>query len=230
MDNPFSPHRLIEAALARRQPALSEFESKLLLAAYGLPVVREGLAVSMAAAGRFAETIGFPVAAKGCSPLLQHKTEAEVIDLDIAGKAALRRAYHRISAAAPVALDGILVQEMVRGTRELAMGLVRDPQFGPCVMFGLGGVLTEVLDDTGFRVAPFDRLEAKELIGEIRAKAILGAFRGEQPADSGQLCDGLLALARIGCEHPQIAEIDINPLIVRPSGHIIAVDALVILS
>jgi len=230
MNDPFSPHRLIEAALARRRPALSEFESKLLLAAYGLPVAREGLAVSMAAAGRLAETIGFPVAAKGCSPHLQHKTEADVVDLGIAGKAALRRSYRRITAAAPVALDGLLIQEMVRGKRELVMGLVRDPQFGPCVMFGLGGVLTEVLDDTAFRVAPFDWLEAKELIGEIRAKAILGGFRGEQPADSDQLTDALLALARIGCEHPQIAEIDINPLIVRPNGRIVAVDALVIFS
>jgi hypothetical protein len=119
---------------------------------------------------------------------------------------------------------------MVRGNRELAMGLVRDSQFGPCVMFGLGGVLAEVLDDTTFRVAPFDRLEAEEMIGDIRAKKMLGPFRGEQPVDTGQLCDGLLALGRIGCDYPRISEIDINPLIIRPDGRVAAVDALVVLS
>lgn len=230
MDNPTNENPLIAAAVARGQQTLSEYESKLLLADYGIPVVQEALAGSMTEAGRLADTIGFPVAVKGCSPHLQHKTEAGVIDLGLASKAAVEKAGRRISAAAPVALDGLLVQEMVRGTRELVMGLVREPQFGPCVMFGLGGVLAEVLDDTVFRVAPFDRLEAEELIGEIRASAILDSFRGEQPVDSDQLCDALLALARIGCDHPQIAEIDINPLIVRPNGQVVAVDALVILS
>lgn len=225
-----SAHQLIEAATARGQHALSEYESRRLLAAYNVPMARAGLATSMAAAGRLADTIGFPVAAKGCGPLLQHKTEADVIDLDILSKAGLRRAFQRISDAAPVALDGILVQEMVQGKRELAMGLIRDPQFGPCVMFGLGGILTEVLDDTAFRVAPFDRLEAEEMIGDIRAKDILGPFRGESAADRDRLCDGLLALARIGCDHPQIREIDINPMIIRPDGQIAAVDALVVLS
>lgn len=230
MGDRLSPQRLIEAALARGRRALSEFDSKLLLAAYGVPVTRECLAPSMTRAVHMAVEIGFPVAVKGCSPDLPHKTEAGAVALDIGSTAAVRRACRRIAAAAPVALDGLLIQEMVRGTRELALGMVRDPQFGPCVMFGLGGVMTEVLDDTAFRVAPFDRLEAEEMINEIRARSVLGPFRGEPPVDADQLCEGLLALGRIGCEHPQVAEIDINPAIVRPDGRITVVDALVILS
>jgi len=222
--------QLIASARTRGQEALSEHESKLLLAAYGIPVVREGLAGSVAEAQRLADTIGFPVVLKGCGPLLHHKTEADVIDLGVTDRANLARAFRRISAVAPTALDGVLVQEMVRGSRELAMGLLRDPQFGPCVLFGLGGVLAEVLDDTAFRVAPFDRLEAQEMIGDIRARKILDPFRGEPRADIGQLCDALQALGRIGCDHPQISEIDINPLIIGPDGRIVAVDALVVLS
>jgi succinyl-CoA synthetase beta subunit len=225
-----SPHQLIEGALARGQRALSEYESKLLLAAYGLPVTREALARSPSEASRLAVEIGLPVAVKGCSPDLPHKTEAGVIDLAVGSRAAVKRSCRRIAAAAPVALEGLLIQEMVRGTRELALGLIRDPQFGPCVMFGLGGILTEVLDDTVFRVAPFDRPEAEEMIGDIRARTILGPFRGEPPVDTDLLCGGLLALARIGCQHPQVAEIDVNPLIVRPDGRVTAVDALVVLA
>lgn len=223
-------HQLIASARNRGQDTLSEYESKLLLAAYGIPVVREALAGSVTEAQHLAETIGFPVALKGCGPLLQHKTEADVIDLGITNRTDLARAFRRISAVASTALDGVLVQEMVRGSRELALGLLRDPQFGPCVMFGLGGVLAEVLDDTAFRVAPFDRLEAEEMIGDIRSRKILDPFRGEPSADIGQLCDALQALGLIGCDHPQISEIDINPMIIRPDGRMAAVDALVVLS
>jgi acetyl-CoA synthetase (ADP-forming) len=124
--------------------------------------------------------------------------------------------------------EGILVQEMIRGERELVVGLVRDPQFGPCVMFGLGGIFTEVLKDTSFRVAPLEKYDALQMMDEIRAKAILGPFRGKPPVDKDKLADILIAVGDIGMKYDQVKEIDINPLIIA-GAEPVAVDALVVL-
>jgi acetyl-CoA synthetase (ADP-forming) len=125
--------------------------------------------------------------------------------------------------------EALLVQEMVRGARELVCGMTRDPQLGPCVMFGLGGVFTEVLDDVAFRIAPLTSWDAQEMIGEIRARKILDPFRGEAAVDRDILCGILVSLGRIGLEYEAVAAIDINPLKVRPDGRPVAVDALVVL-
>ncbi len=217
---------------------LSEYESKQLLSAYGIPVVREILAEDIPTAREAASRIGYPVVLKACSPQLSHKTEAGLVvtdlrndaDLSSAAELILQRSCNQRSPGQRPAGSGsgILVQEMVIGQRELAMGLTRDPQFGPCVMFGLGGVLTEALGDVSFRMAPLSRADALEMMQEIRGREILGAVRGMAAADLETLARCLVALGEIGLEHETIREIDINPLIIR-DGRPVAVDALVVL-
>lgn len=221
---------LINVARDRGQKALSEYESKQFLNAHGIPITREALATSPEDAVSAAETIGYPVALKACSSKLMHKSESGVIELGIKDESGVKSAYQRISGLVKSELDGILVQEMISGQRELVMGLTRDPQFGPCVMFGLGGVLTEVLNDTAFRVAPIDEIDALDMISEIRSRAILEPFRGQAAADQKTICNCLIALGEIGLKHEGVAEIDVNPLMIIPDGCVVAVDALVILS
>jgi acetate---CoA ligase (ADP-forming) subunit beta len=220
---------LIKNALQKGQKALSEYESKQLLKAYGIPVTNEGLAKTADEAAALADKLGYPVVLKACSPELMHKSESGAIELGLKTEAEVRAAYQRLVASSSVALDGILVQEMIRGNRELVLGLSRDAQFGPCVMFGLGGVLTEVINDTVFRVAPLEAIDAQEMMGELRAKAILEPFRGQAAADRETISRALIALGRIGLENEAVAEIDINPMIIDPQGRVMAVDALVVL-
>ena len=123
--------------------------------------------------------------------------------------------------------EGILVQEMVRGERELVCGLTRDARFGPCVMFGLGGIFTELIDDAVFRVAPLTLGDAREMMDTIRTTKILQAFRGQPPADREALAQILVALGEIGVRNESVREIDINPIKIRPDGTPVAVDALV---
>ena len=221
---------LINAALNKGQKALSEYQSKQLLQAYGIPVTREALVQSGEEAAAKASQLGFPVVLKACSPDLMHKSEAGAVEIGLKDEAEVRSAFDRLTAAITLPLEGILVQEMIRGNRELVLGLSRDAQFGPCVMFGLGGVLTEVINDTVFRVAPLEAVDAREMMEQIKAKALLDAFRGQAPADREAISRSLLALGRIGLENEAVAEIDINPMIINPQGRVVAVDALVVLN
>ena len=221
---------IIEAALANGQKALTEYQSKQLLAGYGIPVTRELLVKDANAAVDAAAGIGFPVALKGSSPELMHKSDAGCVALGLQTPEALRLAFARITENAAAVIEGMLVQEMVAGQREIVVGLSRDPQFGPCVMLGIGGVFTEIIKDTVFRAAPIDEIEAMDMIGELKSRAMLDAFRGQQPADLAAICRTLIAVGRIGLEMPAVAEIDINPLIITPEGVVVAVDALVVLS
>ncbi len=224
-----NPVELIKSALDRGRRNLSEYDSKRLLAAYGIPVTREGLAQDVADAVSIARELGYPVALKACSADLLHKSEHGAVLLNLSDAETLQRGFRRILETAPYPLEGVLVQEMVPGNRELVMGLTRDPQFGPCVMLGLGGVLTEVLQDTTFRVAPFDRGEAEDMTRELRASAMLGPFRGQAAVDLEALCGALVELGRIGIELDPVAELDVNPMIITPQGGIVAADALVVL-
>ena len=124
--------------------------------------------------------------------------------------------------------NAVLVQEMIRCKRELAMGLTRDPQFGPCVMFGLGGIFTEILKDVSFRVAPLEKQDALAMMQEIRGRKILGAIRGMAAVDLDLLAEILVTIGRIGLENDRIKEIDVNPLMIS-NGKPVAVDALVVL-
>ncbi len=168
------------------------------------------------------------MALKVCAAAAQHKTEMGLIELGIKDAVELKRAYDRLAPQARDLGGAILVQEMVAGSRELVMGLIRDPQFGPCVMFGLGGIFTEALGDVSFRVAPLSEQDARAMPAEIQGSKILEGIRGMEPVQTDQLSRCLQQLGRIGLDHPAIREIDINPLIVR-NGLPVAVDALVVL-
>lgn len=220
---------LIRSALDRGQPALSEYESKKLLSLYDIPVTRETLSRSADEAVSAAADLGFPVVLKACSPELMHKSERGCIELNLRSERDVREAYGRIIRSVDLELEGVLVQEMVPGQRELVVGLNRDPQFGPCVMLGTGGMMTEVFKDTAFRMAPFGMIEAKDMAEELRFKAILGVFRGQKPADMDILCRTLIAVGKIGLELETVSELDINPMIITPEGRVVAVDALVVL-
>lgn len=219
---------LIEEALSKGQRAFSEHQSKELLKSYGILVTREELTGTQAEAVQASKRIGFPVVLKGCSPELTHKTERRLIELNLKDEEEVASAYQRIVDRAKGSIDGVLVEEMVKGDRELVIGLTRDPQFGPCVMFGLGGIFTEVLKDVSFRVAPLARRDAMEMVSEIKGYPILGAFRGQKPVNVDLLCKSLIAVGKIGLDFDKIKEIDINPLIVAGTRPI-AVDALVVL-
>ncbi len=220
---------LIRPALDRGQPALSEYESKKLLSLYGIPIAREKLSRSADEAVSAGADIGFPVVLKACSPELMHKSERGCIELNLRSEGDVRKAYGRIISSVDLELEGVLVQEMVSGQRELVVGLTRDPQFGPCVMLGIGGMMTEVFEDIAFRMAPFGKIEAKDMSEELRFKAILGAFRGQKPVDMDMLCRTLIAVGQIGLELDTVSELDINPMIITPEGRVVAADALVVL-
>jgi acetate---CoA ligase (ADP-forming) subunit beta len=220
---------LLKTAIANKQTALSEFQSKRLLSVAGIPVTREKLIHSSAQAVSAAEGMGYPVVLKACSWQLMHKSEHGCIELNLTSARAVQQAYDRICEKTPFPLEGILVQEMVKGQRELMAGLSRDPQFGVCVMLGFGGILAEVIKDTVFRIAPFDQVEALDMVHQLKYSAMLAAFRGQAPADLEAVCKTLMALGQLGMDHETIAEIDINPLIVSSDGTVKAVDALIIL-
>ncbi len=207
---------------------LSEYDSKQLLRSYGIPTVSEQLAADADEAVAAARTLGFPVAVKLCATGLAHKTERDLVRLGVKDEAAVRAAAaDLLSKRRPEDGDArLLVQAMVAGRRELILGLTRDPQFGPCVMLGLGGILAEAVRDVAFRVAPFSAADAEEMIADLRTGHLLGPFRGEPAIDRRVLAAALVALGKIGVEHPEIASIDVNPMIVHDSTPI-AVDALV---
>ncbi|MFZ5564340.1 MAG: acetate--CoA ligase family protein [Thermodesulfobacteriota bacterium] len=220
--------KIIDAALAEGRETLTEHESKNLLAGFGIPVTRELLVHDGQAAVSAARTIGYPVAVKGCAPAFAHKTEADLIRLNIRDDAELQDAcaflFSRLGNG-----GGLLVQEMIKGRRELVAGMSRDDPFGPCVMFGLGGIFTEILGDVAFRKAPLSRNDAMEMIKDIRGSRVLEPVRGFLPVDREALADILVTVGRIAVNDDRIREIDINPLIVDGSRPV-AVDALVVLT
>ncbi len=219
---------IIQKVLAEGRHILSEYESKLLLAQYGIPVTREIVVEDETDLISAARDIGYPLVLKGCSSEISHKTETNIIRLDIRTDEEATTAFRQIKANMNGRPGGVLVQEMVRGQRELMAGLTRDPQFGPCVMFGLGGIFTEILKDVSFRLAPLKHLDALDMMREIKGHKILEAVRGMEPADTEMLAQVLIRLGDIGVENDPIKEIDINPLIIR-GGKPVAVDALVVL-
>ena len=222
---------IIERALSRKQKSLSEYDSKRLLSGYGVPVVEERLAANADEAAAAAADLGYPVVLKACGPEIAHKTERELVVVGLKTEQEVREACSRILAnLGGEPSEGILVYKKVEGERELVIGLIRDPQFGPCVMFGLGGIFTEILKDTSFRVAPITERDALQKMEDIKARDILGPVRGKAPADKGRLAAALVGLGRLGMEEERVAEVDVNPLIITGEGEPVAVDALVILN
>jgi acyl-CoA synthetase (NDP forming) len=218
---------IIERALSEARSTLSEYESKQLLAQYGIPVTREMLVYSEEELATRTAEIGFPLVLKGCSPKISHKTEKDLIRLDIRSDGEAFDAFRKIRASLSPA-EGVLIQEMIEGKRELMVGLTRDAQFGPCVMFGLGGIFTEILKDVSFRMAPLTKRDALDMMSEIKGSKILDAVRGMEEVDRDATAQILIDVGRIGLENDHVKEIDVNPLIIRGSKPV-AVDALVVL-
>jgi acetyl-CoA synthetase (ADP-forming) len=207
---------------------LSESLSKALLADVGVPVAAELHAATPDDAVAAAVQLGFPVVAKLNGDAIAHKTERGLVRLNLRDAAAVRTAAAELLAAATEddgAVD-VLVAPMIRGNRELIAGVLRDQQFGPTVMLGIGGILAEAIADVVFRPAPVDDVTAGEMIDQLATQRLLGAFRGEAPVDRAALAAVLVALGRLA-ERDDIVSVDVNPLIVGPDGVPVAVDALV---
>ena len=208
---------------------LAESDSKRLVSDYGVPLAQERVVADPGACAEAASQLGFPVAVKLNGVGIAHKTERGLVRLGLGdGPAVEQAARDLLDRALPS--DGpvnLLVAPMVRGTRELIVGLIRDAQFGPMVMLGVGGVLAEAIADVAFRPAPLDAVTASELIESLRMQEIFGPFRGEQAVDRDVLIDLLVGLGRLATEHPEVLSVDVNPLIIAADGTPVAVDALV---
>ncbi|HTT87625.1 MAG TPA: acetate--CoA ligase family protein, partial [Acidimicrobiales bacterium] len=226
------------AVLAESPPAggpLGADASRRLLGAFGVPLAGEALAGSGAEAGRRARAIGFPVVMKLASPDFPHKSDAGLVRLGVTSAGQATTAYAELLARAEKAkrrarIEGVVVQEQVEGGVEMIVGVTRDPVFGPAVLVGTGGVFAEVLADVAVRPLPLDRRDAEEMVRSLRGHALLRGARGAARADVKALVDVILAVARLATAcGERLAELDLNPVVVRPRGAV-AVDSLVVLA
>ncbi len=215
---------------------LGDAEARTVAEAYGLRVPKSKLAANADEAVKIAEEIGYPVVMKIASPDILHKSDIGGIKVGVTGAANVRDAFdlivYRATRYMPDAtIWGVQIQEMVTGAKETIIGMNRDPQFGPMIMFGLGGIYVEVLKDVTFRIAPVSEQEAKEMISEIRSYHLLEGVRGERPSDIDAIVDCILRISQLVTDFPEIVELDINPLLVRNSGAgAVAVDMRLVLS
>ncbi|MEE1761756.1 acetate--CoA ligase family protein [Streptomyces sp. SP18BB07] len=230
---PRSPSPSFRKAQALMRPGqqLSEHAAKQLLRAYGIRVPREQLVTSAAAAVRAASLVGYPVVMKASGASIAHKTELGLVKIGLTSASQIRDAYRELTDIAryeDVSLDGVLVCQMVERGVEMVVGVTHDDLFGPTVTVGLGGVLVEVLRDSAVRVPPFGEDQAHAMLAELRGRALLGGVRGAPPADVDALVEVVLRVQRMALElGDQIAELDINPLMVLPRGQgAVALDAL----
>ena len=219
--------------------SLSEAASKQVVAAYGVKPSRDRLCRSAAEAVEAANRLGYPVVLKASSPVLTHKSDLGLVAVGVGSAAEVRRTFADLKRRAERAagragpVEGVLVSELVRDGVEMVLGVAQDPLFGPVVMCGLGGVFVEVLGDVSFRVPPFSRDEAARMVRELHGARVLDGVRGAKPADVDALLDAIMNVQRLaldlaGPNRPDgIAELDINPLMVRPRGAV-ALDALVV--
>ncbi len=215
---------------------LGDAEARNIAEAYGLRVPQSRLATTADEAVQFAEEIGYPVVMKIASPDILHKSDIGGIKVGVTGAANVRDAFdllvYRATRYMPDAqIWGVQIQEMVTGAKEIIIGMNRDPQFGPMIMFGLGGIYVEVLKDVTFRIAPLTEQEAREMVGEIRSYHLLQGVRGERASDLDAIVDCILRISQLVTDFPEIVELDINPLLVREAGAgAVAVDMRLVLS
>jgi len=216
--------KVLDKAASEDRYAIGDAEAWDILKSYGLQVPSSQLARNADEAVKFASEIGYPVVLKIASPDILHKTDVGGVKVGLRNSEEVRDAFelmlYRVERYLPAAhVWGCQVQEMVPpGGTEVLIGMNRDPQFGPLVTFGLGGIYVEVLKDVTFRIAPFSRREAKEMLSEIRTKALLDGVRGNPPVDKEALVDIILRMGQLVQDFPEIVEFDINPLIVYPEG------------
>lgn len=211
-------------AVIPESATVTERQSKQILARYGIPITREGLASTAAQAVTLARELGYPVALKVESPQISHKTDARAVKVNIKNDSELGEAYNEILINAkkydPEAkINGILVQEMVHGGREIIIGMTQDPQWGPVILFGLGGIFVEIIKDISMRLAPLTKYDIYEMFSEVNGFRILQGIRGEPEADIDAVVEILLRFSRLSVDlGDRLAEIDINPLVVFAKG------------
>ncbi len=225
---------VIAAARNEGRVLLTEVESKQLLSEAGIQTNTTTLARSKDEAVRMSREIGLPAVLKIASQDVVHKSDAGGVKIGLTSEEEVAAAYDEIlasiTAAFPAArIDGVSVQAMARPGVEVIMGVSRDPQFGPVLMFGLGGILVEVLKDVAFRVAPLTQRDASQMIREIKGYPILEGHRGQEPADVAALEQSLLTLSQFVDARPEITELDLNPIIAHRQG-LTVVDARIVLS
>lgn len=227
---------VLDKARAAGRVTVGDAEARAILEAYGLPIPQSELAETAEEAVAIARQIGYPVVLKIASPDILHKTDVGGVKVGLRDGQEVRDAFelmtYRAQRYLPEArLWGCLVQEMaIPGGLEVLIGMKRDPQFGPLVTFGLGGIYVEALKDVTFRIAPFSPQEAEAMLEEIRARALLDGIRGQPPADKDALVDALLRMGQLAQDFPEIVELDINPLVVYPRGEgVMAIDMRLVL-
>jgi acetyl-CoA synthetase (ADP-forming) len=227
--------QVVEQARTEGRRKLLEHEALKLCELYGLPVPGYGLARSEEEAVELAERVGYPAVLKVVSPDISHKSDVGGVILGVRSAEEVRSSYRRIlenvKARAPGSrVYGVLVQRMAKPDLEVIVGGIRDPVFGPVVMFGLGGVFVEVLKDVSFRVAPLSDADVDDMVREVRGYRVLEGFRGSPPRDLDALKKVILGVSRMMVEVGEIAELDLNPVILYPRGEgALIVDARVIL-
>ena len=212
----------------KEKRALNNTEAKELLKKFGIPMVHDQFVDRRGDVISAAREIGYPVVLKGMGQKLLHKTDRGLVHLNLFDSQAVDNATQAIITEAGDELDGFIIQPQVKGRREFVAGLFQDHQFGTVIMFGIGGIFTEALSDVSFRLAPLNEFDADEMLEEIQGKALLGDFRGDKAVNREELVKTLLGLSQIGEKHPEVSEIDINPLLVTKEGRTLAVDALVV--
>lgn len=233
MEDHLAKTDIIKTAKEAGKAALNEVESKHLLKQAGINTTEIKLAASKKEAIAAAQKLGFPAVLKIVSPDILHKSDIGGVKLNLNSEDEVGKAYDDIMAAAkkhqPQAkIEGVSVQPMARPATEVIIGMSKDQQFGPVLMFGLGGILVEVLKDVSFRIVPLTRRDAREMIREIKAYPVLEGYRGQEPADIETLENLLLKVSDFVEQHPDIKEMDLNPVFAYKDG-VIAVDARIIL-
>ena len=220
---------VLSAARREGRVVLTEIESKEFIGESGIPMAQARLATSQREGVAIARELGFPVVLKIVSPEITHKSDVGGVKLGLQSGAQVSQAYREIVAAVPGArIHGVSVQPMAAQGVEVILGMTKDPQFGPVLMFGLGGVMVEVLKDVAFRLVPLTRRDARQMVREIRGYPILEGYRGQEPADVEALEDALLSLSTFLEAHPEVKELDLNPVFAYKKG-VLAVDARVVL-
>ncbi len=228
-----TPRNIIQKTLLQKRYELLEPEAKEFIAGFGIKTTRHIVTSSRADAVQAAGSLGYPVVLKIISPDISHKTDVGGVKLDVKDDEDVRNTYDEImkniEERQPAArIHGILVQEMVLPSTEVIVGGLRDPQFGPAVMFGIGGIFVEVFKDVSFRIAPVEEYEAVDMIYGIKGAKVLKGFRNREPADIPALAQTIIQVSAIMVSLEEIKEIDLNPVLVYPKG-LKAVDARVIL-
>lgn len=226
-------NEIIAAALAEGRTILTEIESKKIIREESIAVVESRLAMTKKEARDLAAGLGFPVAVKVVSPDITHKSDIGGVVLNLENATQVGKAYDQLMARAKESAPdarvwGVSVQKMARPGVEVAAGMSKDVQFGPVLMFGLGGVFVEVLKDVSFRIVPLSARDAGQMVREIKGYPVLEGYRGRERVDIDALEDVLLKLSGFVERTPQIKELDLNPIIVNSDGAVVA-DARVIL-